>query len=729
MKKLENLQKNISSFWILLVSNLIPGICSAMILALIFLPAMSKTARKTDDAYEQTMLYSCASQMESLCSTISEITIQLENSTWIHPLYYNILNDVAAASSMKAEIRANLELSIARNPGTEAISFSFYNDPDTLYTDEGVFNNLDYYRENFPDKLQYRFFPSSGKPAFQTITFAEKRYLLYQAPFRDISGGRYKGDLNFFFDYDDVIEKLLTASEGKASAFRLLDSSDVILWEAHSDNSSEKCVSLSTALGSGDLFFEIDIPQSVHKGTSRSVMPLMSVAIAVDLLLCVFMAVLFSRFNYSPIQTILTKFGGTTSRESNEFEVLEQNIDRILTEKSETQTSLDRLRPLARQKILAGLLDGSAFLDSFDLDRLEYCNLSFNYSLFCVIAMEVPFSHLDNSQKDMPQVSELTMETILEHLRPMYSDFDAYLYYESTDQYRIILNYNQPSLSTSYLNQLYSICKQYFQKHALGESIFFGISNSVNSAEEIYRTTEQAVTAVNFSILNHLDRPVPFCDIASLVKYEYFYPISEETLLSRAIINCNPDSAKSFVHGIIENNQSYSQLSPRATWLLYIDLSSTVARSAQGLGITYYFHLQKEERITLNEIQDQLDQMIDEICSQIRICRNGNLSNIEASILAYIDDNICDPTLSLTSIAEKFNKSSTYISTIFKEQRGVNYNNYVNQARIRRAVELLQQANMDVNTVYPLVGYISASTFRRNFNKYAKRNPSDLLDS
>ena len=60
---------------------------------------------------------------------------------------------------------------------------------------------------------------------------------------------------------------------------------------------------------------------------------------------------------------------------------------------------------------------------------------------------------------------------------------------------------------------------------------------------------------------------------------------------------------------------------------------------------------------------------------------------------------------------------------LFKEQRGTNYNNYVNQTRILRAVQLMDEKGLDSSAVYPMVGYVSLSTFRRNFQKYAGSTP------
>ena len=248
----------------------------------------------------------------------------------------------------------------------------------------------------------------------------------------------------------------------------------------------------------------------------------------------------------------------------------------------------------------------------------------------------------------------------------------------------------------------------------------------VFSLEELYRAAEQADTAINVAALNRLEQPMFYSEVAPELNYDYFYPMSEEILLSRAVTGGNAQTALELLENIIKENTGRPQLNPKCLWMLYLDLSSTVSRSAQSLGITVSPVDIRESYITLEEVRLRVGKMIEDVCNQIQSRRQKTMNGAEVQILAYIDEHIYDPELSLNSIAERFQKSSTYISLLFKEQRGIHYNTYVNQTRIMRAVELMSEQNLDSNTVYPMVGYVSLSTFRRNFTKYAKSTPGTL---
>ena len=78
-------------------------------------------------------------------------------------------------------------------------------------------------------------------------------------------------------------------------------------------------------------------------------------------------------------------------------------------------------------------------------------------------------------------------------------------------------------------------------------------------------------------------------------------------------------------------------------------------------------------------------------------------------------------------MAQRFGKSSAYISSTFKRLRGMNYVDYINRRRIERAEALLAGGGMSVGDVCEAVGYASATTFRRNFAKYTGKSPANCM--
>ncbi|MCA1321659.1 AraC family transcriptional regulator [Bacillus tianshenii] len=79
--------------------------------------------------------------------------------------------------------------------------------------------------------------------------------------------------------------------------------------------------------------------------------------------------------------------------------------------------------------------------------------------------------------------------------------------------------------------------------------------------------------------------------------------------------------------------------------------------------------------------------------------------------------------ISLSELAEHFNLSSSYISTIFKANTGENFKESLNRYRIQKAKEILSSEDMKVNQVAEMVGYNNVNTFIRIFKKYVGLSP------
>lgn len=127
------------------------------------------------------------------------------------------------------------------------------------------------------------------------------------------------------------------------------------------------------------------------------------------------------------------------------------------------------------------------------------------------------------------------------------------------------------------------------------------------------------------------------------------------------------------------------------------------------------------------EIRHCIGELIEDVCSRLGE-RLASLQeeNVDQQILAYIEQNLFKPELSLSSVAERHGKTVSYVSLLFKRAKDMNYNDYVNQARVIRAIALMTEEGRSAKEACEAVGYISYFTFRRNFKKYTNRTPQEI---
>lgn len=94
---------------------------------------------------------------------------------------------------------------------------------------------------------------------------------------------------------------------------------------------------------------------------------------------------------------------------------------------------------------------------------------------------------------------------------------------------------------------------------------------------------------------------------------------------------------------------------------------------------------------------------------------------------AYIHDHYSQK-ITLEDMARRVYLSPSYLSRIFKRETGVNFNEYLNQVRIKKAQELLRIREIRMTDISLLVGFEDQSYFTRVFRRVTGALPRDYRE-
>lgn len=92
-------------------------------------------------------------------------------------------------------------------------------------------------------------------------------------------------------------------------------------------------------------------------------------------------------------------------------------------------------------------------------------------------------------------------------------------------------------------------------------------------------------------------------------------------------------------------------------------------------------------------------------------------------IKRYVKDNISNPDITLTMIAEKTCYAPGYLSRLFKEKEGMNFLTYVSEVRIDTACRLFSEGKYNAKQVSRMVGFESPSYFSAFFKRKTGKTP------
>lgn len=137
---------------------------------------------------------------------------------------------------------------------------------------------------------------------------------------------------------------------------------------------------------------------------------------------------------------------------------------------------------------------------------------------------------------------------------------------------------------------------------------------------------------------------------------------------------------------------------------------------------------------TLNEIIDNCDTVMmlrSEVKRFFLSVIDRYLSDKKNNTAAYVNqakqfiDEHYGEKISLNMIAEQLHVNSAYLSTIFKEETGENYSDYLTGVRIEKAKELLTELDFNISQIADMVGYTSSRYFSKCFEEETGLKPSE----
>jgi two-component response regulator len=95
----------------------------------------------------------------------------------------------------------------------------------------------------------------------------------------------------------------------------------------------------------------------------------------------------------------------------------------------------------------------------------------------------------------------------------------------------------------------------------------------------------------------------------------------------------------------------------------------------------------------------------------------------------FVEKKYMEPEISLNSVAEYIGLSPTYFSTVFKQEAGMNFIDYLTKTRIDEAKRLLRSTDKRISDIAMEVGYRDQHYFSSAFKKYQGDTPKSYREN
>lgn len=138
--------------------------------------------------------------------------------------------------------------------------------------------------------------------------------------------------------------------------------------------------------------------------------------------------------------------------------------------------------------------------------------------------------------------------------------------------------------------------------------------------------------------------------------------------------------------------------------------------------------LRLDDHASMKEGFRYLKQISHAIFRYKQLDERNRAAQVIDRICRYIEDHL-DEDISLVRLAEIHYFNPSYLSRFFKQERGINLSEYIDQCRVRRAKELLRDGDLKIRDVAASVGYEAAHSFTRFFKKVTGMTPQEYRDT
>ncbi len=449
-------------------------------------------------------------------------------------------------------------------------------------------------------------------------------------------------------------------------------------------------------------------------------------AAAVGLFLCWHMSVRSA----TPLNQLLKQASRLTERDQEHnsvFVKLSDIFQYLAGVNSDLVEMMEEQKPYIRNAFVNRLLFGNPL--SHKEEELLANRMDFDRKgmVFCVLIFRI--ITLDSVEEKSVDLLSTCLLSLMEMIK---KEFPGSLYAATgEDQVSLIMRVphkNRDSLESLVEEKLLRIREELPAN--IAERIFVYGGNVVEEMEDVYESYQNAA----FAFMNEKERTESHViwfrkNKKKMVAVFPYFELSVK--LTRLVTSGDEQGLHDALKEIMTEYILESNLPAWLQQIILNELQAILFHILVRLELEeqeyqkYFSELEKEHRIPLIEQITSTLGLYRSLCALVNEKKTKEAGKMMPAILAFLDANYGDPDLSLTMVADTFQISVPYLSSLFKASAGVNFSNYVEDVRIEKAKGLLKNTSLSVGEIAVATGYSSTNSFSRAFRRVTGDSASE----
>jgi len=395
------------------------------------------------------------------------------------------------------------------------------------------------------------------------------------------------------------------------------------------------------------------------------------------------------------------------------------------TEYNRLKKHLEENKPFLRERTLNQLLQHS-FRREDVLHKIDYLNIKINLDYIQVAVIDV--FHVDTAE-DIGEEEKLLLKMESIEMVEHYFRDDVYInVFFDNSQKIVVLNSEKAVDITECLEDIKSMLI-----NKLKCFVCIGIGNPYNSVEKLNISYKEACNALDYKVIAGKNQVINYCDIN--FSQEQFSAQNDQIDTFTFYLKAGMRTKAFELLDIIFNESAMGKNSRIES--IRVTASSIVSVvlgviSEMGMSISDIFTLSGQPfdevfRIdTFPDMKNYLKDLINSTVEKIENMQTKKVNLAVKQVRDYIDENLTNSELSLSSTAKGFYMNMSYLSRIFKQETGQTFVEYLTKARMEKAMKLLRETDLKAYQIAENIGIIDPHYFGICFKKYTGVSVNDF---
>lgn len=433
---------------------------------------------------------------------------------------------------------------------------------------------------------------------------------------------------------------------------------------------------------------------------------------------------------YKPVGNIAKIISGSQSHSNitadnnsyDEFNNISAKIHQLMLENTDYKEKIISIKPYAQKGMLHKILSNNSNIDI--VNSPDYDILQKKY----YIISDINIAYIG---KDTPENNDWSnIHNIIENISNEMSDENTNILLYDIDRFNIFAIINS-DIHNNLEDIFYKILDSInIQKNNNDYAITIGVDKVRINISEISDACHNCSLALNYILTGGRNAVYYYSPEDFSSDESYYFPSDSINKLTIFIKENSKNKISDYLNDIMNTNITKHSDNLKVMSMLIDELHVTAAKSVKNVFSEHPVNFKLEKikfTATIEEIFSYYEDVLNTACNEYKIFKekSNDISNDDSTIIDEINNNISNSELSLAYLTEKFGVSNKYISTMCKRILGMTYIQYVQNERIKLAINYIQNSNYTLDEIASMCGYTSQLTFRRNFKNVTGVNPSE----